>query len=137
MVTQYMNFRGEMNSPFATIMYSTAPGPLSGRNRNSGIAKANYPMSLLPYALARPFLFGLDPERAHDFTMASLAFSHGTPLALLYHGACDALHLDDYSGEVRICAILGDAADIVDIAYQPALDADAPLGLRRRRLERV
>ncbi|MFC7475727.1 DUF934 domain-containing protein [Dankookia sp. GCM10030260] len=29
------------------------------------------------------------------------------------------------------------AADIVDIAYQPALDAGAPLGLRRRRLERV
>lgn len=34
--------------------------------------------------LARPFLFGLDPERAHDLTMASLARSHGTPLALLY-----------------------------------------------------
>jgi uncharacterized protein (DUF934 family) len=29
------------------------------------------------------------------------------------------------------------AADIVDIAYQPARDAGTPLGLRRRRLERV
>ena len=29
------------------------------------------------------------------------------------------------------------SADIVDIAYQPARDAGAPLGLRRRRLERV
>jgi dihydroorotate dehydrogenase len=30
-------------------------------------------MSLLPYALTRPFLFGLDPETAHDLTIASLA----------------------------------------------------------------
>jgi uncharacterized protein (DUF934 family) len=29
------------------------------------------------------------------------------------------------------------AADVVDIAYQPALDAGAPLGLLRRRLETV
>jgi hypothetical protein len=29
----------------------------------------NYPMSLLPYALARPFLFGLDAETAHELTM--------------------------------------------------------------------
>ena len=29
------------------------------------------------------------------------------------------------------------SADLVDIAYQPARDAAAPLGLRRRRLERV
>ena len=41
-------------------------------------------MSLLPYALARPFLFGLDPETAHELTMASLARTQGTPLALAY-----------------------------------------------------
>ncbi len=41
-------------------------------------------MSLLPYALARPFLFGLDPEAAHDLTMAALARSQGTPLAWAY-----------------------------------------------------
>ncbi len=41
-------------------------------------------MSLLPYALARPFLFGLDPEAAHDLTMASLAKTQNTPLALAY-----------------------------------------------------
>ena len=41
-------------------------------------------MSLIPYALARPFLFGLDPEAAHDFTMASLARTQRTPLALAY-----------------------------------------------------
>jgi dihydroorotate dehydrogenase len=37
-------------------------------------------MSLLPYSLARPFLFGLDPETAHDLTLQSLARLHGTPL---------------------------------------------------------
>jgi dihydroorotate dehydrogenase len=41
-------------------------------------------MSLLPYALARPLLFGLDPETAHELTMASLARTQGTPLALAY-----------------------------------------------------
>ena len=38
-------------------------------------------MPLLPYALARPFLFGLDPEAAHELTMAALARTQGTPLA--------------------------------------------------------
>jgi dihydroorotate dehydrogenase len=37
-------------------------------------------MPLLPYGLARPFLFGLDPETAHDLTMSSLARLQGTPL---------------------------------------------------------
>ncbi len=37
-------------------------------------------MSLLPYAFARPFLFALDAEDAHDHTMAWLARSQNTPL---------------------------------------------------------
>jgi dihydroorotate dehydrogenase len=41
-------------------------------------------MSLLPYSLARPFLFGLDPETAHDLTMQSLARVQGTPLEWAY-----------------------------------------------------
>lgn len=41
-------------------------------------------MSLIPYALARPFLFGLDAETAHELTMASLARTQGTPLSLAY-----------------------------------------------------
>lgn len=45
---------------------------------------ADYPrasrMALLPYALARPFLFGLDPEHAHDLTLAALARLQHTPL---------------------------------------------------------
>ena len=39
-------------------------------------------MALVPYALARPFLFGLDPERAHDLTLAALARIQHTPLIL-------------------------------------------------------
>jgi len=41
-------------------------------------------MSLLPYALARPFLFGLDPETAHELTLGSLARAQGTPLQWAY-----------------------------------------------------
>ena len=44
-------------------------------------------MALLPYALARPFLFGLDAETAHELTMASLARTQGTPLSLAYCSA--------------------------------------------------
>ena len=38
-------------------------------------------MSLVPYALARPFLFGLDPEAAHELTLGALARLQNTPLA--------------------------------------------------------
>lgn len=37
-------------------------------------------MSLVPYALTRPFLFGLDPEAAHDLTLNALARIQRTPL---------------------------------------------------------
>ena len=37
-------------------------------------------MSLIPYALTRPFLFGLDAEAAHDLTMDMLSRGQGTPL---------------------------------------------------------
>ncbi|MEO7335352.1 MAG: quinone-dependent dihydroorotate dehydrogenase [Caldimonas sp.] len=37
-------------------------------------------MSLVPYALTRPFLFGLDPERAHDLTLDALERIQRTPL---------------------------------------------------------
>ena len=37
-------------------------------------------MPLLPYAFARSFLFGLDPERAHDLTLNSIARMQNTPL---------------------------------------------------------
>ena len=38
-------------------------------------------MPLLPYGLARPFLFQLDPETAHDLTLNALARTQGTPLS--------------------------------------------------------
>ncbi len=41
-------------------------------------------MPLIPYALARPFLFGLDPETAHELTLETLARTHGTPLGWAY-----------------------------------------------------
>ena len=44
-------------------------------------------MSLLPYGLARPFLFGLDPETAHELTLGSLARLQRTPLQLAYRNA--------------------------------------------------
>lgn len=48
-------------------------------------------MSLLPYSLARPFLFGLDPETAHELTMESLALVQATPLKW----ACCNAFVDD------------------------------------------
>ena len=37
-------------------------------------------MALVPYALTRPFLFGLDAEQAHDLTLAAIAAGQNTPL---------------------------------------------------------
>ncbi len=44
-------------------------------------------MSLLPYSLARPFLFSLDPETAHEMTMDGLARLQGTPLECAFGSA--------------------------------------------------
>ncbi len=44
-------------------------------------------MPLLPYSLARPFLFGLDPETAHELTLHSLAKAQNTPLAWAWAAA--------------------------------------------------
>ena len=41
-------------------------------------------MSLVPYALTRPFLFGLDPEAAHELTLASIARLQNTPAQCLW-----------------------------------------------------
>jgi dihydroorotate dehydrogenase len=40
-------------------------------------------MPSIPYPLARPFLFGLDPEHAHELTLAALARIQRTPLQAL------------------------------------------------------
>ncbi len=44
-------------------------------------------MPLIPYALTRPFLFGLDPEAAHELTLDTLARAQRTPLACLWGAA--------------------------------------------------
>ncbi|HEX4510796.1 MAG TPA: quinone-dependent dihydroorotate dehydrogenase [Burkholderiaceae bacterium] len=41
-------------------------------------------MALVPYALARSFLFGLDPEHAHEVTLDALARLQNTPLQCLW-----------------------------------------------------
>ena len=41
-------------------------------------------MAVVPYALTRPFLFGLDAERAHELTLASLHRFQNTPLQHLW-----------------------------------------------------
>ena len=41
-------------------------------------------MSLVPYSLARSFLFKLDPESAHEFTLKALKASANTPLQWAY-----------------------------------------------------
>jgi dihydroorotate dehydrogenase len=43
-------------------------------------------MPLIPYALARPFLFGLDAEHAHELTLDSIAKLQNTPLQALWCG---------------------------------------------------
>jgi dihydroorotate dehydrogenase len=41
-------------------------------------------MAFVPYALTRPFLFGLDAERAHDLTLAAIAHLQNTPVQALW-----------------------------------------------------
>jgi dihydroorotate dehydrogenase len=41
-------------------------------------------MSLIPYALARPILFKMDPEQAHEFTLDALARTQNTVLDRFY-----------------------------------------------------
>ena len=41
-------------------------------------------MSLIPYALVRPFLFKMDPEEAHELTLDGLSRTQNTPLDRFY-----------------------------------------------------
>ena len=41
-------------------------------------------MALVPYALTRPFLFGMDPEHAHELTLGSIARLQNTPAQCLW-----------------------------------------------------
>ena len=41
-------------------------------------------MAIVPYALTRPFLFGLDAEHAHELTLNALALLQNTPASLAF-----------------------------------------------------
>ena len=41
-------------------------------------------MAIVPYALTRPFLFGLDAEHAHELTLDALALLQNTPAACTF-----------------------------------------------------
>ena len=41
-------------------------------------------MALIPYALTRPILFGMDPEAAHELTLEQMARFQNTPLQCLW-----------------------------------------------------
>ncbi len=41
-------------------------------------------MAFVPYALTRPFLFGLDAEQAHDLTLGAIAHLQNTPAQALW-----------------------------------------------------
>ena len=41
-------------------------------------------MLIPPYGLARPLLFSLDPEAAHELTLDGLARTQNTPLDCFY-----------------------------------------------------
>jgi len=42
------------------------------------------PLPTVPYALTRPFLFGLDPEHAHEVTLGAIERLQNTPLQCLW-----------------------------------------------------
>ncbi len=44
-------------------------------------------MAFVPYALTRPFLFGLDPETAHELTLGAIARLQNTPAQALWQQA--------------------------------------------------
>lgn len=75
-------------------------------------------MSLLPYAVARPFLFGLDPETAHDLTLQSIARLQHSPLTCLYgeprvHDPCTVAGLQ-FPNRVGLAAGLDKNARCID-----------------------
>jgi len=75
-------------------------------------------MSLLPYSLARPFLFKMDPEAAHELTIESLAKIQHSPLMCLASQAkiSDPVRLAglDFPNRVGLAAGLDKNARCID-----------------------
>ncbi len=75
-------------------------------------------MSFLPYAVARPFLFSLDPEVAHELTLQSIAKLQHSPLTCLYgeprvHDPCTVAGLQ-FPNRVGLAAGLDKNARCID-----------------------
>lgn len=75
-------------------------------------------MALVPYGLARPFLFGLDAEAAHELTLHALSATQHTPLRWAY--ACkpvdDPVHIAGlrFPNRVGLAAGLDKNAHCID-----------------------
>ena len=79
---------GPGRAPRSLSRAQAAPISASGRLQAQPLEQPETiaAMSVIPYALARPFLFGLDPERAHELTLDSIAKLQNTPLQCLWSG---------------------------------------------------
>ncbi|MDR2333906.1 MAG: quinone-dependent dihydroorotate dehydrogenase [Burkholderiaceae bacterium] len=75
-------------------------------------------MSLLPYAFARPILFNMDPEKAHELTMDLLARGQRTPLqwAWCHQTVSDPVRLAglNFPNRVGMAAGLDKNARVID-----------------------
>ena len=78
------------------------------------------PMLTLPYALARPFLFGLDPEHAHELTLGSIATLQNTPAMCLWQAprVSDPVTLADVNITTELLINQIDCIyDTIDVVY--------------------
>jgi dihydroorotate dehydrogenase len=75
-------------------------------------------MSLLSYALARPFLFGMDAEAAHELTLQTLARTQRTPLAWAYK-----------------CALVRDPVTVAGLAFPNRIGLAAGLDKNARCID--
>ncbi|MEO6626834.1 MAG: quinone-dependent dihydroorotate dehydrogenase [Burkholderiaceae bacterium] len=75
-------------------------------------------MALLPYGLARPFLFGLDAEAAHELTLHALSATQHTALRWAYAGTPvdDPVHIAglNFPNRVGLAAGLDKNARCID-----------------------
>ena len=88
-------------------------------------------MSLIPYALTRPFLFGMDAEAAHELTMDMLARGQRTPLqwAWCNEAVDDPIQLAGLTFPNRVglaAGLEGTASTVVRDHFQRQLRACVP-----------
>ena len=64
-------------------------------------------MALVPYALTRPFLFGMDPEAAHEVTLNAIARTQHSVLNWAYRAPriSDPIDLAGLTFPNRVCFV--------------------------------